>query len=158
MNVNNTHFTTNPLLYVHSIDKCITILHINVNEVKTIILAIKNCASGYEELPASILKQCIDSYIEPFTCLINMSISQGTFLNLLKLARVIPLFEDEDEQLVQNYRPISVLPYIFFNIEKVVASYVSDFFDDNNLFYKYQFGFRKGHSTSHAIITLVERV
>ena len=30
--------------------------------------------------------------------------------------------------------------------------------DDNNLFYKYQFGFRKGHSTSHAIITLVERV
>ena len=46
-------------------------------------------------------------------------------------------------------------PYL---LKKVVASYVSDFFDDNNLFYKYQFGFRKGHSTSHAIITLVERV
>ena len=26
------------------------------------------------------------------------------------------------------------------------------------MFHKYQFGFRKGHSTSHAIITLVERV
>ena len=152
------HSTTNPLRYVHSIDKCITIPEINANEVKTITLAIKNSASGYEELPASILKQCIDSYIEPLTCLINMSISQGTFPNQLKLARVIPLFKGEDEQLVQNYRPISVLPFFSKIIEKVVASYVSDFFDDNNLFYKYQFGFRKGHSTSHAIITLVERV
>ena len=75
------HSTTNPLRYVHSIDECITIPEINANEVKTITLAIKNSASGYEELPASILKQCIDSYIEPLTCLINMSISQGTFPN-----------------------------------------------------------------------------
>ena len=33
-----------------------------------------------------------------------------------------------------------------------------DFLDDNMVFYKRQFGFRKNHSTSHAIITLVERV
>ena len=70
----NMHYTTKPLLYVHSIDKCITIPEINVNEVKTITWAIKNSASGYEELPVSIpLKQCIDSYIDPFTCLINIS-------------------------------------------------------------------------------------
>ena len=51
-----------------------------------------------------------------------MSISQGTFPNQLKLARVIPLFKGEDEQLVQNYRPISVLPFFSKIIEKVVAS------------------------------------
>ena len=39
-----------------------------------------------------------------------------------------------------------------------MASYVIDFFENNNMLYKYQFGFRKKHSTSHAIITLVERV
>ena len=106
------HYMTNLLLYVHIIDKCITIPEINVNEVKTITSAIKkNSASGYEELPVSILKQCIDSYIEPFTCLIKMSITQETFPNQLKLARVIPLLKGEDEQLVQNYRPISVLPF-----------------------------------------------
>ena len=33
-----------------------------------------------------------------------------------------------------------------------------DFIDDNIVFYKRQFGFRKNHSTSHAIITIVERV
>ena len=30
--------------------------------------------------------------------------------------------------------------------------------NDNNVLYDYQFGFRKHHSTSHTIITLVERV
>ena len=30
--------------------------------------------------------------------------------------------------------------------------------DENKLFYCNQFGFRKQHSTSHAIITLVEKV
>ena len=30
--------------------------------------------------------------------------------------------------------------------------------DENELFYKNQFGCRKHHSTSHAIITLVEKV
>ena len=69
---NNIHSTSNPLLYVQSTEKCMTIPEIHANEVNTIISAIKNSASGYDELPTSILKQCIDSYIEPLT---NMSIS-----------------------------------------------------------------------------------
>ena len=75
-----------------------------------------------------------------------MSIYQGTFPESLKTARVIPIFKGENEQLVHNYRPISVLPFY------------SNFFEDNHVFYQYQFGFRKNHSTSHAIIALVEKV
>ena len=66
-----------------------------------------------------------------------MSNSQGIFPNQLKLARVIPLFKAEDEQLVQNYRPISGLPFSPKIFEKVMASYVIDFFENNNMFYKY---------------------
>ena len=80
-------------------------------EVNTIISAIKNSAPGYDELPTYILKQCIDTYIKPLTCIINMSISQGIFPNQLKLAIVIHLFKGEDEQLDQIYRRISVLPF-----------------------------------------------
>ena len=108
---NNIHSTSNPLLYVQSTEKCMTIPEVHVNEVNTIISAMKNSASGHDELPTSIQKQCIDSYITPLTCLINISISQGIFPNQLKLVRVISLFKEEDEQLVQNYRPISVLPF-----------------------------------------------
>ena len=34
---------------------------------------------------------------------------------------------------------------------------VANFMDKNDTVYKYQFGFRKSHSTQHAIITLVEK-
>ena len=89
-----------------------------MDEVRTIISAIKNSASGYHELPASILKQCSDSYLEPLTLVINLSISRGIVPDKLKIARVIPIFKGEYEQLVQNYCPISVLPFFFKKIEK----------------------------------------
>ena len=92
------------------------------------------------------------------TYLINQSISQGIFPEELKLAKVLPIFKCEDEQLVQNYRPISILPFFSRVFEQIVSKYIIEFMDENELFYKNQFGFRKQHSTSHAIITLIEKV
>ena len=117
-----------------------------------------NSTAGYDELPSSIMKQCVETYVKQLTFLINMSITQGNFPNELKIARVIPLYKGEDTQLIENYRPISVLPYFSKIFEKVMFTYVIEFLDENNILYEYQFGFRKNHSTSHAIITLVERV
>ena len=34
-----------------------------------------------------------------------------SFPKELKLAKVLPIFKSKDEQLVQNYRPISILPF-----------------------------------------------
>ena len=42
--------------------------------------------------------------------------------------------------------------------EKIVANRIIDFLDQNDVFYDHQYGFRKCHSTNHAIITLVEKV
>ena len=107
----NINTKTYPLQYFESIKNSIHIPEINMDEVRTMISVITNSASGYDELPASILKQCSDSYLEPSTFLINLSITRGIVPDKLKIARVIPIFKGEDEQLVQNYRPISVLPF-----------------------------------------------
>ena len=37
-------------------------------------------------------------------------------------------------------------------------NHLINFIDKNKILYKYQFGFRKLHSTNHAVITLVEKV
>ena len=73
----------------------------------------------------------------------------------IKVARVIPIFKGEDKQLVSTYFCTAIFPQIF---EKIVATCVIDFLDDNMVFYKCKFGFRKNHSIGYAIITLVERV
>ena len=48
---------------------------------------------------------------------------------------------------VSNYRPISLLPILSKVIEKVVHEQTTKFLNDNNIFYKYQSGFRNNHST-----------
>ena len=102
-----------------------------------------NSAAGYDELPSSIMKQCVETYVKQLTFLINMSITHGNFPNELKIDRVIPLYKGEDTQLIENYRPISVLPYFSKIFETVMFTYVIEFLDENNILYEYQFGYRK---------------
>ena len=60
--------------------------------------------------------------------------------------------------MVSNYRPISLLSVFAKVYEKIMANHLLEFLNSNNTFYKFQFGFRKHFSTSHAIISLVERI
>ena len=76
-----------------------------------LISSFSNSAAGFDEIPASIMKQLVNYYAEPLTHMINQSILQGYFPEVLKLAKVLPIYKSEDEQLVQNYRPISILPF-----------------------------------------------
>ena len=146
---------TGPMLYVQYFDKSIDIPEINTGDI---ISSLSNSAAGYDEIPASIMKQLIVYYVQPLTFLINESIAQGKFPNELKLAKVLPIYKNEDEQMIQNYRPISILPFFSKIFEKIISIYNTDFIEDNGLFYCNQFGFRKSHGTNHAIIALVERV
>ena len=43
-------------------------------------------------------------------------------------------------------------------LKKIVVDSVINFLEDNDILYNKQFGFRKRHSTTHAIITLTEKV
>ena len=98
-----------------------------MDEVRAVISAITNSASCNDELPASSLKQYTDSYLQLLTHLINLSISLGFVPDEMKVARVIPVFKGEDEQLV--HRPISVLSFFSQKNEKIVATCVIDFLD-----------------------------
>ena len=104
-------------------------------------------------MSVSILKQCIKTYIDPLTYLINFSINQYIFPNETK---VLPIYKSDEKQLIQNYRPLSVYHFSLKNVEKI--SQINRFFftETNTILYNNQFGFRKNHSTTHAIITLVE--
>ena len=144
--------------YINTNIHSIYIPDIKKNEIITVINTLKNSAPGNDEMPASILKQCIETYIDPLTYLVNLSINQGIFPDELKIAKVLPIYKSDDKQLIQNYRPISVLPFFSKNFEKIISNHLLNFIDTNNILYDNQFGFRKNNSTTHAIITLVERV
>ena len=87
-----------------------------------------------------------------------MPVIQGDFPDTLKIAKVTPIYKGDDEQVVQNYRPISIIPFSKI-YEKIIYNYIINFLTINDiLLYDKQFGFRKGHATNHVIITLVDKV
>ena len=95
-------------------------------------------------IPARILKGCVDSYISVLTKILNASLERGCFPNQLKLAEVTPVFQKEDERNKENYRPVSVLSHPSKIFERIV-------FNQMNLFFESRFspllaGFRKNHS------------
>ena len=61
------------------------------------------------------LKKVSDIYIKPLPHLINMSIRKLIVPEELKLAKVIPVYKGEDDQIIQNYKPISILPFFSLN-------------------------------------------
>ena len=70
------------------------------------------------------MKQLVIYYAEPLTHLINQFISQGLFPEEMKLVKIIPIYKSEDEQLVANYRTISILSFFSKVFEKIISKYI----------------------------------
>ena len=81
----------------------------------------------------------------------------GVFPKLLKVGRVSPIHKKGDTQLFDNYRPVSVLPIFSKVFEKVLYHRLYSFFTSNDVIHKH-FGFRKNHSTAHAINHSVNKI
>ena len=90
----------------------------------------------------------------PLAHVINLSLIQGVVPDDLKSASVVPLFKKNDKLCVGNYRPVSILNIISKILERVVYDQVEKYFQDQDLLYKYQSGFRRGYSTDTCLIHL----
>ena len=77
---------------------------------------------------------------------------------MLKKAKVIPIFEKEDDFIPGNFRPITLLSVFDKLLENIIYRRLQSFLDKFKILYKYQFGFRTNHSTSHALIDITEYI
>ena len=104
------------------------------------------------------VKDSIDLISEPLTHIINLSISTGVVPDKMKIARVIPLFKSGDHGHFQNYRPISVLPIFSKFLERIVYNRIINYVDKFDIISDHQYGFRKNHSTSQALLQLYNKI
>jgi hypothetical protein len=112
------------------VEKNFEFQHITSDKIEKIIdkINIKK-ASGFDNIPAKVIKQCKPIISNQLTSLINLSIDTGVFPDSLKKAQVTPLHKKNDPLSKTNYSPVSVLPVFSKIFEKVFETQLSDFFD-----------------------------
>lgn len=128
--------------------------------IKTIQSLNNSKASGpYSVPPVAVLNNLLFEISDILTKIINLSFETGIFPEDLKIAKVIPIFKNKgSNQDCNNYRPISLLSNVDKIFEKLVHSRLISYLNKQNILFKRQFGFRKGHSTIHTLINLTEEI
>ena len=115
-------------------------------------------AVGPYSIPIFVLKILSEHKAAPLCDIINYSFSNGIFPDMMKLAKVIPLYKKNSPEDPSNYRPISLLSVFSKITEKLMHTRFYNFLEQHNVLYLLQFGFRRKNSTLHALISLTESI
>lgn len=127
---------------------------IDPTHVSKIIMASKHTTCSLDPLPTALCISCLPTLLPHLTKLFNLSLSQGIFPSVFKTASVTPILKKPglETSILENYRPISNLPFFAKTLERIIASQLQHFLSANNLFEPLQSGFRTLHSTETALI------
>ena len=132
---------------------------LSINELKEAFFSLKtNKSPGCDDINFNVVKKCFGESNEPLKHLFNLSLENGIFPEKMKIAKVIPLFENGDPENITNYHPISVLSCFSKVLEHIKYNRLYKYLCEEKLLYPKQFGFQKGHSTDHAIAHLVDQI
>lgn len=129
--------------------------HTNAEKVEKIITKMDTKKStGYDSIPPKLLKPVASKISTHISIIFNKCIDNSIFPHNAKLAEVVPLFKKDDNLMMKNYRPVSILPSISKILEKLVHEQLVLFLDnvlDPNIA-----AYRKGYSCEHVLLSLVE--
>ena len=130
-------------------------VHVTPNDVKSCIVNMDSKRStGYDGIPIKLLKVGTDPLSMIISELINMSIDEWAFPDLLKYAEIAALFKKLDRLCKQNYRPVSILTALSKVFEKIYCPQLTSYFDC--LFSKYLSGFRQKYSCQSTLLRMLE--
>ena len=135
------------------------LLPTNELEVSEVISNLKNTKSkGSDNIPVTLVKNCSTELSSILTYLNNQSFLDGTFPSVLKVAKVIPVYKNDDVCCISNYRPISVLTTFSKISEKLVCTRLNKYISDNAILHSSQYGFREKLSTAMALLKLTDDI
>ena len=129
------------------------------DEIITVTKNLNNSKGiGLDGYSVRVVKHVINDIANPLSKIFNQSFSTGSFPSELKHARVTPIFKSDNVLLVSNYRPVSVLPVFSKILEKLMHNRIMTFINKHKILCQNQYGFREEHSTSTAVLDMIDSI
>ena len=130
------------------------ITHDEIIKLITSLDCKKSC--GPDGISPQLLKDNKYLFTNPLQYIYNLSLTSGVVPDKMKLAKVIPIYKKGAKNSAGNYRPISLLNLFNKLLEKIIHKRLFCFLCKQHFFYNYQFGFRQKHSTSLALLEVMD--
>ena len=147
-----------PTYFVENCCNSFVLMNSDHQELESVINQFKSKRSHLNVIPSFMYKY-ISKIISPIlSTLINDSFCEGQFPDVLKTARVIPIFKSGQREIISNYRPISTLHFLCKVYERIMFKRLCKFFKKYDIINDEQFGFRKNRSTSDAVLKLTDNI
>ena len=121
----------------------------NPDELLNIISDFDNNKAS--DIPVRIVKKVSHIIVPILAGYFNILMKEGVFPEILKIGKITPIYKKGNPEELGNYRPVSTLPIFGKLFEKIIYSRVYSFAQSQGIINPNQFGFRKSHSTSHAV-------
>ena len=88
-----------------------------------------------------MLKLFKKSILKPLKLIFENCLKTRLFPDQWKKANVLPIHKKGDKQLIENYRPVSLLPICGNAFERLIFNGFFNYFIENNLLSLHQSGF-----------------
>ena len=125
-------------------------------EIQRILQSIPPKSCDLDPIPTSLLKDCMSTFATIIAEIVNLSFQQASVPSSLKLAYIHPLFKKPslDPDVLQNYRPVSNLPFLSKVLERVAFSQLATYLLNNHLLDSRQSAYRPHHSVETLLVNL----
>ena len=107
----------------------------------------KGKASGPDKVTITLVKDAAISIVYPLMMIYNVSLMNGIFPHVWKLARVTPIHKSGPKTDTNNYRPTSVISVFSRMLEALTHDQLFEFLKTNKRLTSNQAAFRKHYST-----------
>ena len=98
------------------------------------------------------------SIVTPLSIIFKNCIENGIFPDIWKKSNIVPVHKKGDKQIIDNYRPVSLLPICGKFFQKLQFNSIFKFLDDNNLLSSNQSGFTPSDSCEYQLLSIVHDI
>ena len=105
-----------------------------------------------------MLKMCATSISKPLHILFNSSVVNECFPNEWKKANVIQFIKKVTKKIINDYRPVSLLPICSKIFAKIIFNSLFEYLENNKLLNSNQSGFRSGDSCVHQLLPITHEI
>ena len=117
-----------------------------------------NKAHGPDNISGRMIQLCGDKITLPLSIIFVNIINTGIFPTLWKSGNITSIHKKDSKRVINNYRPISLLPLFAKIFEKTLFLEIYNHLTSNNLITKNQSGFRPNDSVINQLICLVDSI